>query len=483
MSGMETLQSEARRPASGDTASEITRLKAANAAMTQALRSAEAVVRLEIGPESHPTHICQSLLGSIQDIVETRGLGVFLLDLETMQFELTAAVPNDQGEQIRSEFERQVAQGAIGLALRECRAVTAPPLADTANAAAHGVIICPIATPGRAWGIALCYSHEPPRGLDANALRLLGIVTHNVARAIENAALLRVLGEQARNIEEAVRSRYGKDLAEKERLANACEQLQRVNASRDDFISLLGHELRTPLASIISLCEFLVPGDCKEDARAEFAAAIHAEALRMHRLVNDVLDLAKMEAGKLCCRFTKSDLNDLVELCITSVKSTALKRRITIRFVKDEHLAMFPFAPDRLQQVILNMLSNAIKFSEDGGEIIVVSRDDGESAFLSVQDFGEGIAARDIPKVFNKFEQIRPRDHQENGTGFGMPLAKNIIEAGHGGTMWLASEGRGKGATFFFTLPKNLADEEDKPQAPDIAQRKDASAPEFSVHG
>ncbi len=171
--------------------------------------------------------------------------------------------------------------------------------------------------------------------------------------------------------------------------------------------------------------------------------------------MNDVLDLAKMEAGKLVYRCTKEDLNELAALCMNMMLGQAAKRNIELKFERCESLPQVTLAPDRIQQVIQNMLSNAIKYSEENSEVILTTRDMPDAVVFEVSDFGMGIAARDIPKVFNKFERIEDVKHHAGGTGFGMPIAKNIIEVGHGGKMWVESGGRGKGATFYFIIPKD----------------------------
>jgi len=265
-----------------------------------------------------------------------------------------------------------------------------------------------------------------------------------------NAALI----EKQETLEKTVSERLAELLRDKRKLERDCEELRRSDAARNDFLALVGHELRTPLTSILSFSEFLEEGELSLDDLKELAGPIRREATRLDRLVNDILDLARLEAGKFTFTYVESDLNEVAALCVGAREAAARKRGIRVTLNRDDSMTLVPLAPDRLQQVIMNMLDNAIKFSNDGGEIIITTDNRRDHVFLSVQDFGEGVAARDIAKVFSKFEQIEHARQHAKGTGFGMPLAKNIIERGHNGKMWVKSEGRGSGATFFFSLPK-----------------------------
>ncbi len=434
---------------------ELVRLKQANAAVSDALRSLEEMASLDIGLASRPADVCQVFVGKIRDTVDIRHLGVFLMNQETLEFDLALSLPAFREDRVREEFERQLAEDVIGWSVRERRLVVVPPLTACQDSDdEESVIIFPISTPRQVWGLVLCFSPHSCENQSQNTLRLLNIVANHIGMAVENASLMQSLSEQNKNLEKIVEKRSAEVIAKKEQLEEAYEELRRLDAAKDDFLSLVGHELRTPLTSVLSFSEFLAEEGISPEEVKEFATSIHREAVRLHDLVNDVLDLAKMEAGKLSYDYTEGNLEGVAELCISIMAAVAKKRDITIRFEKDENLPALCFAYDRIQQVILNLLSNAIKFSNDRGEVIVSVRDQGDSVCLSVRDFGVGIAARDISKVFNKFEQIEAVKHHSKGTGFGMPISKNIVEAGHNGNLWVNSDGRGKGATFFFTLPK-----------------------------
>jgi len=433
--------------------SEIQKLRQSNVALLENLRTIEALSCFDAGPDAGPGDVGKLLFANIGRAVGASSLGMFLKEADASEFHFHAAMPDEDQDIIVAEFKAQARQGRIDKAIEEDCLTNVPVLATQSRRPAASVILCPISTPRHIWGIVLAYSGRTCDELREEKRLLPNIIVALAGGMMRTAHLARRVAELEEHVEEIIHTRYERVLAQQQRDAAVIGSLQQEGAGRSELLSLLGHELRTPLTSIISLAEFLMEDRGEDDRMNDFTATIHSEADRMHRLLSDVMDLARMEAGKLTYSFMENDLNDLVELCIASLNGNALKRNITIRFEKDDHLPLFEFAPDRLQQTIVNMLSNAIKFSNDNSEIVLRTRNEGEQVFFSVQDFGEGIAARDIPKVFNKFEQIERAGPAQKGFGFGMPLAKSIIEDGHGGRMWLRSRGRGYGTTFFFTLP------------------------------
>jgi signal transduction histidine kinase len=434
---------------------EIGRLREANAAFSEALRNVEAMAWFDIAPTNDPREVCQTLAGKIRDTGDIQHIGVFLTDPVTLEFAPGLMVPEAMGPRLRREFEQQLGAGMIGWTVRERRLVAVPALTDPEDGSdPDSVIIFPISTTRRVWGVAVCFAAHDTEDLPQNALRLLNIVANHFGMAIENASLMHELADQNRDLEVMVQKRTSELQTKNQALERAYEELRRVDAAKDDFISLVAHELRTPLTSILSFSEFLGEEGLAPEEIAEFSRSIKQEATRLHLLVNDVLDLAKMEAGKLVYRYSEEDLNAIAEVCINGMAGHAAKRRIQVKFQKDEALPAVTLAPDRIQQVIQNMISNALKYSEEGSEVIVSTRHTPDTVTLEVRDFGVGIAARDIPKVFNKFERIEDVKHHAGGTGFGMPISMNIIESGHGGKMWVESEGRGKGAVFYFIIPK-----------------------------
>jgi len=245
-------------------------------------------------------------------------------------------------------------------------------------------------------------------------------------------------------------------------LQEAYEDLKKLDTMKDAFLSSVSHELRTPLTSIRSFSEILLRYDeVDPQDRQEFLEIINAESERLTRLINDLLDLSRIESGRMVWH---DDLMSLAEVIRETAKGQhcALQQkslRVTLDIPDD---LPFVFADrDRIQQVITNLLGNAIKFSLDGGEIRIGtelfqgkrSREATEWIRVSVSDQGVGIEEKDRELIFDKFRQGL-NDHlteKPQGTGLGLPICKEII-AYYDGNLWV--EGRkGEGSTFFFTLP------------------------------
>ena len=242
--------------------------------------------------------------------------------------------------------------------------------------------------------------------------------------------------------------------SEKSALQAANAKLRRLNEARDDFLNELCHELRAPLISVMSFLEFLREDSLPPEEIKTLSGFLHCEVERLETLVSDMLDLAKMEAGGLQHIYTESDLNDIAVQCISIVAIAAKRRNISLRLIRDPTLPSLALAANRIKQVIINMLDNALKHSKIGGEIVVTIENRPDDVCLSVRDFGLGIEPKDIQKVFSRFERIEVDGKESVGTGLGMPLAKNIIESGHNGRIWVQSDGRNKGTTFSFSIPK-----------------------------
>lgn len=247
-----------------------------------------------------------------------------------------------------------------------------------------------------------------------------------------------------------------KDLERKNRdLEEAYEELKRLDQMKDDILSLVGHELRAPLANILGYAEFLYEWDSPPEEKENFARIIYQESQRLSRLVNDILELSRMEAGRMQYYYHQDSINRVTQAAADSLWADAEKKKLNIELDLDENLDSMTFDADRLQQVVTNILGNAIKFIEAGKSIRVNTRTTEEGALVSIADEGPGIDDKDASKVFNKFEQVDDVKHHSIGAGLGMPIAKQIVEEGHGGRLWFESEGKsaGRGTVFYFTVP------------------------------
>jgi two-component system sensor histidine kinase NblS len=229
---------------------------------------------------------------------------------------------------------------------------------------------------------------------------------------------------------------------------------------KDDFISLVSHELRTPLAAIMAYSESLLMENIVEDEkeRREYLEIIHSEGERLSRLINDILDLSKMESGKMTYHFEEAHIDSAVYTTMMNFDGAAKQKQLELTSEVEENIPPARFDHDRIVQVLMNLIGNSVKFTEAGGKIIVkakhVAPDKENNGFIevSVQDTGCGIPPEQFASVFNKFEQVENVRHHSGGTGLGMPICRQIVEDGHGGKIWFDSK-VGVGTTFFFRLP------------------------------
>ncbi len=229
-------------------------------------------------------------------------------------------------------------------------------------------------------------------------------------------------------------------------------ELETLNEAKDNFISLVSHEIRTPLSSILVYAEMLRNGMVQSNETAyKYHSTIVDECRRLTRLINDVLDLSKMEAGRLTFHLEALDMGDLVRE--VQAHFQPLLDSGELCFIDEGGPDAMPLRGDRdrIIQVLTNIVSNAIKFTPSGGTIRVSWKRDNGKGIVAVSDTGKGIAEEDIPRVFDRFSQLENINHHTEGTGLGMAISKSIIECCNG-AIWIESI-PGKGTTVFFSLP------------------------------
>ncbi len=252
----------------------------------------------------------------------------------------------------------------------------------------------------------------------------------------------------SRDLEEMVRARTGE-------LRRAYEELKRLDELKDSFLSSVSHELRTPLTSIHSFAEILMQYADEDPAtRKEFLEIIKRETERLSRLIDDVLDLAKIEAGMATWKPERYDLRGIIQDSIAAIRPLMDTSKITVQFTPPPRVPQVLADRDRISQVITNLLSNARKFTHANDTIDVRMSIDSGYLRVEVEDHGIGISPENLDKVFEKFRQIESAGHlttKVKGTGLGLPISRDIIEF-HGGKMWCESK-LGEGTTFIFTIP------------------------------
>ena len=258
------------------------------------------------------------------------------------------------------------------------------------------------------------------------------------------------------------------DITKRKQIENALQAaklaVEAASRAKSEFLSNMSHELRTPLNSIIGFSEVLHdltfgPLNTKQ---AKYVDNVLTAGQHLLSLINDILDLSKVEAGKTTLETRTFTVKPVLENALVLVKERALKRQITLSLDTPAELTVC--ADERLlKQILFNLLSNAVKFSEPGGRIAVTAERAGEDLRISVADAGIGIKANDQDRLFLEFEQLDSGyDRIHQGTGLGLALTRKFVEL-HGGQIWVESEGEGKGSTFSFTIP--LVQEECKAPA------------------
>jgi signal transduction histidine kinase len=236
------------------------------------------------------------------------------------------------------------------------------------------------------------------------------------------------------------------------RVDSARQTAERANRAKDEFLSTLSHELRTPLNAMVGWSTLLRTGSVPPEQRERALEAIERNARVQARLIEDMLDLSRIEQGKLVLSVGPLELVRVVEAALDAVRPAAEAKDIRLQPVLDSHATIVGDA-DRLQQVVWNLLSNAIKFTPKGGRVQVRLQREPSFVEIAVADNGQGIDARFLPHVFERFRQGDPSfTRRTGGLGLGLAIVRSLVEL-HGGEVSVHSDGVGQGATFVVRLP------------------------------
>ena len=242
-----------------------------------------------------------------------------------------------------------------------------------------------------------------------------------------------------------------------EQVRKQAVELEKANKMQADFTAMIAHDLRSPLTAVMSAAAFLqdgLVGPINEE-QWKWLAKIEAQSRNLVALVNDFLDVSKLEAGHIDLVKEETDLKDLIQNSLDNYLILAREKKISLRSHADTQVERIKADPRRLEQVFANLLSNALKFTSESGTIEVGMSQEGASEVkVWVKDNGVGISADEIGGLFEKYRQTGSgKTSKQKGTGLGLVICKMIVEA-HGGKIWVESE-EGKGSTFTFTLPAN----------------------------
>lgn len=244
----------------------------------------------------------------------------------------------------------------------------------------------------------------------------------------------------------------------KEALLKANNEIEKLSRVKSDFISVISHELRTPLTSIkesVSLVLDGIAGPLTEEQK-KFLTISKNNINRLAKLITDILDLSKLEAGRVIMRKRKLNINELIKEAQSSAKINAERRNIEVSVSLEESVELTWFDPDRIRQVLGNLISNAIKFNRDKGKIKISSSKENinnrDFIRIIIEDNGIGIPQEDIENLFKDFSPLdASMTRKYGGAGLGLAISKGIIDL-HGGDIWVVSE-PGNGSKFIFTIP------------------------------
>jgi signal transduction histidine kinase len=297
---------------------------------------------------------------------------------------------------------------------------------------------------------------------------------HTIRRGVEHRRLMLAEQEARANLEELnhdLERRISERTAELTRLN---EDLAEANRAKDVFLATLSHELRTPLTPVVGWIKLLRSGNLDEKAVVQAFDAIERNAWLQSRLIDDLLDTSRIATGKLHFEPQPTDLNGIVKAAVDTVRASAASRSIELTVNLCPKTLVVMGEPVRLQQIAWNLISNAIKFTDVGGKVLVTTERNGSEARLAVQDSGIGITPEFLPHVFDRFRQADgSTSRMHGGLGLGLAIAQALAKM-HGGR--LAAESAGVGCGALFTLHIGLAPIEN------VVQEKESSR-EHSVTG
>lgn len=342
------------------------------------------------------------------------------------------------------------------------------PYLSTATPLAEEGLLVPFRVGGRTVGTIWAISHDPRHRFDREDLRLLESLGRFASVAYQAVELLGAV-EQRRAalnlLEDAVHAR---ELAEESnrKLQASEEALREADRRKNEFLALLGHELRNPLTPIGTSSELLsrLVGD---DARARLAIeVIQRQLAQLTRLVDDLLDVARITQGRIQLRVEALDLASVVAQALETVEPRLRAKRLKVSVATSSLQPLYVDGdPTRLVQCVVNVLSNAAKYTDVGGEVRVQTHADGSTAVIEVSDSGIGIAPDLLPHVFDLFVQNEQSlDRAEGGLGIGLAVVKRLVEM-HGGEVEARSPGIGAGATFLIRLPCIARPEDERAEA------------------
>jgi GAF domain-containing protein/anti-sigma regulatory factor (Ser/Thr protein kinase) len=384
--------------------------------------------------------VLDTIVSHASQLAGGAGCAIYEYDEAAEQFELRATHGYDAGfvEALRAAPLRK-GEGLMGRAAEMREPIQVPDISqpgayqssvrDTLTRFGyHALLSVPLLREEQIIG-SLTLTRKAPGEYSPEVVEVLKTFATQSALAIQNARLFREIADKSRQLEAASRH-------------------------KSEFLANMSHELRTPLNAIIGFSEVLNERMFGElnDKQDEYLKDIHASGQHLLSLINDILDLSKVEAGRMELELTDFDLPATLDNAVTLIRERASRKGVTVGIAVEEQIGTIRGDERKIRQVLLNLLSNAIKFTPDGGRIEVGAALGDGAVEVSVSDTGVGIAPEDQEAVFEEFRQVGASAAKQEGTGLGLALCRKFIEL-HRGTIRVTSA-IGAGSTFTFRLPQ-----------------------------
>jgi signal transduction histidine kinase len=373
-------------------------------------------------------------------VIQNARVQIFLVHGTDLHHVGGTGLTDEQRDKLRALYPAPLAQTSYaGEAIMEKRIVhVSDVVADrdrselkkavVASTGLKAILVVPMIREGEAIG-CITTSFTEPGAFTDKQIALLKSFSDQAVIAIQNAQLFREIQEKG-------------------------QQLEIANRHKSEFLANMSHELRTPLNAIIGFSEVLGERYFGElnPKQLEYANDIHASGKHLLSLINDILDLSKIEAGRMDLDLAEFDMPSALQNAMTLVRERAQRHGIKLDLQTDPALGPFYADERKFKQIMLNLLSNAVKFTPEGGKVGVTAKPNGSAVEIAVADSGVGIAAEDQEAIFEEFKQVgSDYTKKAEGTGLGLALTKRFIEL-HGGTIRVSSA-PGQGSTFTITLP------------------------------
>lgn len=311
--------------------------------------------------------------------------------------------------------------------------------------------IVPIITKEEAIGFILGGNDATHGQITKDDAELLSILTNQISQALENARLYEEIWDSHQQLELRIKERTRE-------LARANEELIRLNKMKSDFVSAVSHELRTPLTSIKGYAAILIGGNLGEVTAAvkERLEKINKHSDTLTKMVNDMLDISRIESGKAEMKLEELRVKDVVDGVVDIIAPQIKEKNLKLEV--DIPVKISPMFADnaQIERIFINLLSNAIKFTPPEGKIGIKAKEVDGFIELGISDTGSGISEEELPRIFDEFFRCEnPINREVKGTGLGLSLVKQVVEA-HKGKIWARSK-LGEGTTFNFTLPRSVS--------------------------